>query len=472
VGLRGRLTAALFAMSVLALAIAAVSLLLPLDALLRRDALSSLSAEARTAKAALDALPATALRPRSLRLQSAARTVARRTAADVVIADQSGHVLARAGGPRREQLREIARAIREDRIVKNAADHGDDVEAQVAVPLDAGQIRVGLGLRKSFSDLGAAQRVVGRGLLVAALIALVAALAVGAALGRRLSRRLAALRDTSLRLAGLGPVVEIQDDGARDEVGDLTRAFASMQQQLREQEQARRTFVATASHELRTPLTSLRLLLQSATEQLATPQPDLDDTRDQLARAVRQSDRLSKLATELLDLSRLDAGVPLLVERLELAEIARAVVAEFAPRTEASAATLELRAPHPQWATGDPGSVAQILRIVVDNALQHSSNVAVTVDRLGDGPAVTVSDDGPGVAPHDAERIFERFQRGAESSSSGFGLGLAIGRELARRMGGDLVLVTSPRGARLRLWLAPADNESGARELREERPLV
>ena len=109
----------------------------------------------------------------------------------------------------------------------------------------------------------------------------------------------------------------------------------------------------------------------------------------------------------------------------------------------------------------DPGGVAQIVRILLDNALRYGGG-RVDVDVAGG--CVTVSDGGPGVAAEDTERIFERFQRGADAvGSSGFGLGLAIGRQLARRMGGELVLAGAPPGARFRLSLpaavAPATEE-------------
>jgi signal transduction histidine kinase len=217
--------------------------------------------------------------------------------------------------------------------------------------------------------------------------------------------------------------------------------------------------VATASHELRTPLASLRLMLDSAAEQLAAPQPDLEDARDQLARAVGQTERLSRLARDLLDLSRLDARVPPRAELLELVELSRSVLAEFEPRTADSGTSIELDADGQRWAVADPGGVAQILRILLDNALRHSppaTSVRIGVPTGGDRAAIVVSDEGPGVPPEDAGRIFERFERGAEAAHVGFGLGLAIGRELARRMGGDLTLDPGGPGARFRLTLPPA----------------
>jgi signal transduction histidine kinase len=95
------------------------------------------------------------------------------------------------------------------------------------------------------------------------------------------------------------------------------------------------------------------------------------------------------------------------------------------------------------WALADPGSVARIVRILLDNAVRispPSSKLQVTL-RLGDDVALSVTDEGPGVPPEDREQIFRRFARGRDTGGqAGFGLGLAIGRELAVRMGGTLVL--------------------------------
>ena len=468
-GLRGRLTAALLAVSALALAIAAVSLLVPLDALLRHDALASLGDEARTARSRFAALPRADIRPDAPGLRRAARRLRRQTSAEVVVVDARGRLLVATDADDSRRLGDVARAIREHRLVTGTAPIGEAGEARAAIPVTAHGRRFGLGLRTSLEDLGAARGVVARAMLVAALIALAGAVLAAAVLARRLVRRLAALRDTSLRVAELGPLAEVQDDGTRDEVGDLTRAFAMMQQRLRAQEQARRTFVATASHELRTPLASLRLMLHSASEELDAPQPDLADTREQLGRALTQTERLSRLAADLLDLSRIDAGVPLRSERVELVELARSVLAEFAPRGAGDAGPgLVLGGAERRWATADPGSVARILRIVLDNALRHAPPAAPIEVEVGtaDGQAaVTVTDAGPGVAAQDAERIFERFERGAGAGADGgFGLGLAIGRELARRMGGDLVLAPGGPGARFRLILpaavVPAEDEA------------
>jgi len=228
-------------------------------------------------------------------------------------------------------------------------------------------------------------------------------------------------------------------------VGDLARAFATMQRRLAAQEQSRRTFVSTASHELRTPLTSLGLMLHSATEELTQPEPDVPDARDQLRRALGQTERLSKLAEELLDLSRLDAAVQLRSEPVELGELARAVAAEFELRARELDVEIDVIPPAEGcWGRGDPDAVARVVRILLDNALRYGpGGQVVSVNTTADDghAAITVADGGPGIPAEEREHIFERFHRGSRAASSGgFGLGLAIGRELAERMGGTLEL--------------------------------
>jgi signal transduction histidine kinase len=128
------------------------------------------------------------------------------------------------------------------------------------------------------------------------------------------------------------------------------------------------------------------------------------------------------------------------------------VAAEFELRAAESAVEFDVPAPPgPCWGSGDPGAVARVVRILLDNALRHapsSSVVRVLPAYHGEKATVAVEDDGPGVPLEDRERIFVRFERGSSpSGESGFGLGLAIGRELARKMGGELRLAASATGA-------------------------
>ncbi len=320
-------------------------------------------------------------------------------------------------------------------------------------------------VRKSI-DVSSAFTAVRTAFLVAALVALALTLLLGIPLSARLVRRLRVLRQAALRLAQGGPEVEIPVDRARDEVGDLARSFTIMQTQLRHQEEARRAFVATASHELRTPLATLDGMLEMLQEDLRSGNPDLDDAEALLERARAQSHRLGRLAADLLDLSRIDAQVELRSEPVELSELSRAVLAEFELGTvDRQISTTLDDAIGPVWAMGDPGSVARIVRILVDNAVRLSPNGSeITIAlRNGERASLSVCDQGPGVAPEERELIFERFMRGRQVvGPPGFGLGLAIGRELAERMGGELVHEAQDGpGARftLRLPVAQAPDE-------------
>ena len=322
-----------------------------------------------------------------------------------------------------------------------------------------------LAVRKSIDEIPAVARVVRQAFVDAALAGLALTILLGIPLSGRLVRRLRRLREVAIEAEHEAPTV-VPVDTANDEVGDLARALASMQQRLRRQEEARRGFVATASHELRTPLASLDGMLELLGEDLHDAQPDMDDARALLDRARAQSRRLGRLAADLLDLSRIDAQVQLRSEPVELGELSRAVLAEFELGLEERRihSTLEGHSVERIWALGDPGSIARILRILLDNAVRASppdTRITVLLAREDD-VRICVRDEGGGVREEEREAIFERFSRGRDTAGqAGFGLGLAIGRELARRMGGDLVLEASVGGAWFTLCLPAAHAPEG-----------
>ena len=325
-----------------------------------------------------------------------------------------------------------------------------------------------LAVRKSIDEIPGAVQAVRRAFEIAAGVAIVLTLLLAIPLAGTLVSRLQRLRQAALQLAIGGQVAGFPADRARDEVGDLARSFSIMQRRLRQQEEARRAFVATASHELRTPLASLDGMLELLADDLEGEHLDLEDAAALLDRARVQSRRLGRLAADLLDLSRIDAEVSLRSEPIELAELGRAVLAEFELASSSRGVTMMLEDDgNPAWALADPGSVARILRILLDNALRvapRESRIKVFVGSLPE-PTLSVSDHGPGVLQEERALIFERFKRGRETGGeAGFGLGLAIGRELAQRMGGSLVLAeTDGPGATFTLRLQPAEAPSSDR---------
>lgn len=237
-----------------------------------------------------------------------------------------------------------------------------------------------------------------------------------------------------------------------------------MRVQLRQLDTARKEFVANASHELRTPLFSLAGYLELLTDE------DVDDeTRAGFLRATReQVERLTRTATALLDLSRLDAGgLRLALDEVDLQDVATGLVEELTPLADIAGRRLEVIAGEHVWALADEERVVQIGRALVANALTHTptgTHVRVFAREAGRDAELHVVDDGPGVPPEQVERIFDRFYRVEGVRASGSGLGLAIARELAARMGGSLTVESRPGHTAfiVRLPQSPGEAQTGA----------
>jgi signal transduction histidine kinase len=228
-----------------------------------------------------------------------------------------------------------------------------------------------------------------------------------------------------------------------------------MQRRLAELDIARKQFIANASHELRTPIFSLGGFVELLEDENPSP-----EERAEFVRTMRQQiERLTKLTTDLLDLSQLDAGEAVINARsVDLGTLAREVTREFGARADLRGSRLELRTPErPAIARGDPDRVRQIIRILLDNALTHTpegTKVTVTTYSVNRRAELTVSDEGPGIPQRVQGRIFERFY--TADSAGGSGLGLAIARELAQRMEGGLAISSNRRFTAFTLDLPPA----------------
>ena len=233
-------------------------------------------------------------------------------------------------------------------------------------------------------------------LVVAGLIALAASLLVGYLAASIFARRIRRLERAADRIAS-GDFNEPVVDPARDELGQLAAAFERMRQRLAQLEHARREFIANASHELRTPLFSLGGFL----ELMADEELDAKTQAEFTATMREQVARLTKLATELLDLSRLDAGrLTVERERLDLDALASVLAEEFRAVARSTGHQLSVRGIGPTEGVGDAERALQIGRILVENALVHTP--PGTPVRLGtarrDGSALlTVEDEGPGI---------------------------------------------------------------------------
>jgi len=232
--------------------------------------------------------------------------------------------------------------------------------------------------------------------------------------------------------------------GGSDEIAELGDAFEAMRLRLAHLDRARREFIANASHELRTPIFSLGGFLELLDDE------DLDEaTRQEFVAEMRsQLERLTRLATDLLDLSRLDAEqLTVEIAQLDLSTVARTIVDEFRAVAEADDRDLALVVEEPVFAAGDEQRVLQIGRILVENAIRHTSPgtaVTVSVGRWEARAILKVRDAGPGISAADQEHLFERFYRVGGDRASGSGLGLAIAGELAGKMAGTLKVTSQP----------------------------
>jgi signal transduction histidine kinase len=357
-------------------------------------------------------------------------------------------------------------SLHSGRLVTGTVERNDRQYAESALSYNGGSSV--LVLSAPLHDIVANIHLVRRRLLIAGIIALIASVVVGYGAASLFARRLRRLERAAERIAS-GDFSEPVSDPGTDEVGQLAAAFERMRQRLAGLERARREFIANASHELRTPIFSLGGFL----ELLENEDLDPETQREFLSRMREQTDRLTKLATDLLDLSRIDAGrVHVEAEPIDLGALARTLASEFHAVALANDHVLEVvdRAVPPVVA--DEERTLQIGRVLVENALVHTppgTTVRLSTARRNGTALLTVEDDGPGVSPEHLPHIFERFYRAVDTSvASGSGLGLAIARELAELMGGSIEVHAIPHRTIFGLVLPVATRDTPSLDAAED----
>ncbi|MFD4293097.1 ATP-binding protein [Rhodococcus sp. NPDC058505] len=244
---------------------------------------------------------------------------------------------------------------------------------------------------------------------------------------------------------------------SRDEIGELARAFNQMAEDLEADDRYRRELIANVSHELRTPIAALQGVLENVVDGVAAPDPAT------LRSALDQTERLGALVRDLLDLSRLEAGVvPVHRDSVEIAPFLRAVIDERADPTVPVDIRLDVR-PVTLRASADTARLHQVVANLIDNALRHGAATQVLVRATAGAAAgsliVDVHDDGPGIAPEDRAGVFERFSRGG-ASGGGTGLGLAIARWAVELHGGRIGVLDTETGCCIRVEV-PAPAKAG-----------
>jgi two-component system, OmpR family, sensor kinase len=353
------------------------------------------------------------------------------------------------------------RAFVQARAVRGTTTEHGIRYAEAAYPVLGGPVVL---LRASLHDSLRSINLVRRRLVVAGLIALAASLLVGYLLASIFARRIRRLERAADRIAS-GDFGEPVVDSGRDELAELAAAFERMRQRLAQLEHARREFIANASHELRTPLFSLGGFL----ELMADEELDRKTQFEFMTTMREQVDRLTKLATELLDLSRLDAGrLTVERERIDLVDLADTLAEEFRAVARSTNHPLSIESSGDVQAFGDEERALQIGRILLENALVHTpagTPVRIEVDRRDGDALLTIEDEGPGIPDEHMRQVFDRFYRLEGSKASGSGLGLAIARELGELMNGSIELDLPPGRTRFALVLpAATEDEPFSRE--------
>ncbi|WP_444951931.1 sensor histidine kinase [Micromonospora ureilytica] len=329
----------------------------------------------------------------------------------------------------------------------------------VAVPAGTADDPLTVLVARSMADVRHSAHVVRTILLVAfpLLVAVLAGVAwrvVGATL-----RPVEALRRGAEEITGRAGTGRLPVPASADEIHRLAVTLNGMLERLESARVRQRAFVSDAAHELRSPLTNIRTELEVA-QRLA----DRTDWTAVTANLLADTDRLSRLVDDLLLLARLDETPPARgTGPVELGALLTEVAARY------PSPPVRVTPPAgPLWTIGTVEELRRVLANLVDNAVRHASGSVVLAaeatstagSTVGPGVGayhlVTVTDDGPGIAVADRERVLDRFTRlddGRARDDGGAGLGLAIVRELVRRAGGSITLTDAPEQQGLRVCL-------------------
>ncbi|MGH2755487.1 MAG: ATP-binding protein [Actinomycetota bacterium] len=291
------------------------------------------------------------------------------------------------------------------------------------------------------------------GVTWASLIGLAFAAFLGFASMRRTLRPLGRMADEVDDIQRTGDLSRrVAPEGPPDEVVRLGDAFDRLLEKLEDSLGMQRRFLSDASHELRTPLTVARGQLELLQGELQDP----DQSRS-LSLAVEELDRMRRIVDDLLLLARLDEGISLKEEPVEVELVVREALLRgmlLAPRRNVVEVEPGL------LAMADPERLLQVLTNLITNSVQHAGEDATLTLRahaVDSEIAIEVSDDGRGISSSDLSKIFDRLYRGASSGSSGVGLGLSIASSLTEAMGGRIEVGSEvARGTTFRVILAAA----------------
>lgn len=308
-----------------------------------------------------------------------------------------------------------------------------------------------------YAPIDAVMRQIGRiwGIIAALsgivlLFGLLVALQISRRIARPIRRMQAAASDLAAGSSGglVAEPVPIPVE-SRDEIGRLTKAFNHMQAEIARTEAVRRDFIGHVSHELRTPLTSIRGFIRAMLDGVI-PRKDWEE---HLRLIGDETERLVRLTTDILELSRLQAGaLPLMQERIDLAALAGETAGRMAGLAAEREMALSVSVPESAIAYVDPDRIRQVLVNLIGNAVKFSpagSRISIRVEADEQEVVLRVADTGSGVPDAELERIFDKFHRADKSGNPGYGgsgLGLHISRLIVEMHRGTISAARAEEG--------------------------
>lgn len=369
-------------------------------------------------------------------------------ATDVLaILDPTGEPVPRANGERVEAIpisAEGLRALRAGEGWIEIAQGEDSRWLTLSRPVLFDNASIGiLQVARPLADRDRSMRSLGATLITGTAAATVVAFGAGWFLSGTTLRPIQKITETAEQIGEARDLTaRVEHRGPNDEIGRLAKTFNRMlgrleaaYQQIEHALQVQRDFVADVSHELRTPLTTIRGNLTLLQHDPPLPEDEQTDIVEDLA---EESNRLSRMVSDLLTLARADAGYKFAVLPLVITGIVDDVCRQA--QLLAPERVIECECPEGTATVANADALRQTLLILMDNAIKHGEGpIRLSVDRHDHQVAIRVQDSGPGMSEESRKRIFHRFYRGdASRTTPGFGLGLSIARTLVEAQNGTI----------------------------------
>jgi signal transduction histidine kinase len=378
--------------------------------------------------------------------------------ANVWLTNQEGNVLAgrvperwsrRFYAENPDKMNDLFNGEQQSWIYKSRRHADADPSVIVALPVTTGTMPVAIFLSAPIVGINQTTDALETLLIYSLLLGFLTAVILGLITSRSLTRPIASISQAAANFAK-GNFLSRTTVTADDELGQLGRTFNNMAESLAYVEQNRRDFLANVSHELKTPVASIQALAEAIQDGLAT-KPGQQDRY--LSTIVGETHRIGRLISDLLDLAQLEAGeLSIQEEKVNLDNLFTAQSDKHTALLTEKNLTLDFAVPDKlPLVLADTDRLTQVLDNLLTNAIRHSipeSTIIIAVDNtMPFTLAVSVSNQGAGIAPEDLPYIWDRFYRADKSRTrtlGGAGLGLAITRKLVQAMNGDITVESIP----------------------------